>query len=146
MKRFTQLTTAGTLATALLLTACASERDQQMQALKSDPVMAATWDEFNLISSEETNSDSYKSSGPTITLCYKTNTTPEEAIKIVMATAAEHGWSKDSERPRLNSASATKVIKYGFLNSARFKLIARAGKDACREDMGGNLQVYAARS
>lgn len=63
MKRFTQLTTAGLLATSLLLAACASDWDQRMQALKSDPMATATWDGFELLGTYETTNDSYKSPG-----------------------------------------------------------------------------------
>ncbi len=147
MKRFTQLTTAGLLATSLLLTGCASDWDQRMQAIKADPMATATWDGFELLETYETTNDSYKSPGPRVTSCYKTSIPSEEAITAVVSAASTHGWSEVTDMRSPGNASADKTVTYGLSQHAHLTLNIAAGKNLwCERTQDANLRISISNS
>lgn len=141
MNRFTQLTTAGLLATTLLLTGCASKWDQRMAALKKDPMATATWEGIELLTTEESANDSYKSPGPSITLCYRSTLPDEDTFKTILSTAVNNGWvEKPAIRTKVTTV-ATKELPYGWHTYTAATLSIAAGTKTCRKTPDGNVHL-----
>lgn len=141
MNRFTQLTTAGLLATTLLLTGCASKWDQRMAALKKDPMATATWEGIELLTTEESANDSYKSPGPSVTYCYKSAFSPDDTFTTLLETALGSDWKEESHLRTSQTAVASKKILYGGIYYSHATLVVTTNPKACDQASSANIQI-----
>ncbi len=141
MKRFTQLTIVGLLATSLLLSGCASKWDQQMAALKKDPIVTATWEGIEFIGSTESENRDYKSPPPHIERCYQSTLPQEVTFQTILQTAQEYGWIQSPGLSTTTSARLTKTIRYNATNSSVVSLGIGVGANECGQVYTGNVQI-----
>uniref|UniRef100_UPI0030C7621F hypothetical protein n=1 Tax=Arachnia propionica TaxID=1750 RepID=UPI0030C7621F len=125
MRCWRPVTTVGVVV-CLLVAGCVSEWDRGMQALKADPMASASWEGLELLGTVETVNDSPKPSPPSITYCYKLDTSVSRAVDAVMDSAEQHGWAENPELRTSQKAVAKKL--YGEHGGT---LIASVESDRC---------------
>lgn len=141
MKRFTQLTIVGLLATSLLLSGCASKWDQQMAALKKDPMVTATWEGIEFIGSTESENRDYKSPPPHIERCYRSSLPPDITFQMLVHSAQEYGWKPTPGPSPKTIIGLSKTIDYSSTRSSNAILTIWTAPDTCLKYPTSNVQI-----
>lgn len=63
-----------------------------MVALRLESMSSAALDELELLTKADAVKETYKSTSPSLTRCFRLLDSKEEAMDQVLATARKHGW------------------------------------------------------